>query len=74
MGGRRPMIWQHGMRDLAAGSEIYHRPNSKSALPSPSHFCGKKDGRGKIIRWRLFETFGMGKNKSMKTIGAKLIM
>src|ERR1035438_8484263 len=56
------------MRDLAAGSEIYHRPNSRAAPPSSSHFCGKRDGRGKIFRWGLFEMYGMEKEiKSMKT-------
>jgi hypothetical protein len=49
------------MRDLAAGSEIYHQPNSKPVFPSSSHFYGKRDGKGKIFRWGSFETFGMEK-------------
>jgi len=41
------------MRDLVAGSQICHRTSSRPTPASSSHCCSKRDGRGKIFRWRL---------------------
>ena len=47
------MTWYRVMRDSVAGSEIYQRPNSRSAPASSSHFCGQREGEGKIFKWKL---------------------